>query len=99
MNFKLNKIILIMSIALVSLCFNSQTAVAQEESISSVMSSSNCSAGGEIWVCGTSQLAQAHDDFKNNCSGWDYQCGKTLKTILNVCAPQIVESKITSEDC
>lgn len=63
------------------------------------ISQSGCEAGGEIWACGSSQLAQAHDDFKNNCSGWDYQCGKTLKTILDVCAPQIVESKITSENC
>lgn len=64
-----------------------------------IISSSSCEEGGEIWVCGSDQLRQAHGDFHTNCSEWQYRCGRTLKTILDVCAPEIVRSTISSPDC
>lgn len=69
------------------------------QSIASETSNSSCNAGGEIWVCGPSQLALAHGDFNRNCSEWEYRCGQTLKTIKDVCSPQIVTSTITSKAC
>lgn len=91
--------VLFCSLLMSMLLIRTELIVGQEEVISSVTSSSSCEAGGEIWVCGSSQLAQAHDDFKNNCTDFKYKCGKTLKTILDVCAPMIVESRITSKAC
>ncbi len=75
------------------------SAQEQEESIASEMSNSSCSPGGEIWVCGPSEIARAHSHFNSNCSEWEYRCGQTLKTIKDVCSPEIVVSTISSKAC
>lgn len=55
------------------------------QSVASETSNSSCEAGGEMWVCGASQMLQAHRDFDNNCDGWTYQCNATVRTIVDVC--------------
>ncbi|MCE7996197.1 MAG: hypothetical protein HEP71_29725 [Roseivirga sp.] len=54
----------------------------------------SCTAGGEMWVCGSSQQNQAHVDFDNNCSGYDYDACTVVRTIIDVCSPNMQESRI-----
>ena len=62
------------------------------DSIETEISSSSCSAGGEIWVCGATQQNQVHIDFDNNCSGFHYQSCSVIKTVVDVCSPNMRES-------
>ena len=32
----------------------------------------SCTAGGEMYVCGSAQILQATREFDTNCEGWDY---------------------------
>ncbi len=70
------------------------TGTLRSQSIASETSNSSCNAGGEMWVCGTAEVVQATSDFDTNCSDWDYECGATLRTIINVCTPNMQKSYI-----
>jgi len=63
---------------------------------------SSCNAGGEVWVCGRTEVLQVHSDFQTNCGDWDYTPCTVLKTVIDYCTPNLSESRIFEEggpDC
>lgn len=58
---------------------------------------SSCNAGGEIWVCGNSQVLQAHSDFDDNCSDWNYTECTILKVVVDYCSPNMSRTRIFEE--
>ena len=70
------------------------TPLLTAQSVESIASESNCGAGGEIWVCGSAQKSQVHVDFDNNCSEENYMPCTVIKTVVDVCSPDMSESTI-----
>ncbi|MFY0591348.1 hypothetical protein [Roseivirga sp.] len=77
----------IVGIPIMLLCFfvNAQTG------------NQSCEAGGEMWVCGKQEQLQAHDDFEKNCSDQEYQPCTVLRTIIDVCSPNMRETAVFQE--
>lgn len=66
----------------------------------SVISTSSCEQGGEIWVCSKTEAVKAFDQFHANCTESKYPCGgKLLKTIRDLCTPGGLVLKISSKPC
>ena len=55
---------------------------------------SSCEAGGEMWVCGTEQIVQATSDFDTNCEEWIYAPCTLLRVVIDICRPDMLETKI-----
>lgn len=51
-----------------------------------------------MYVCGTEEIVKATSDFDTNCESWSYPCNATLRVIVDVCSPDMRESKIY-QDC
>lgn len=68
------------------------------QSIDVLMGNSGCEAGGEFWACGAAQVAQVHVDIDDNCSDFDYDCGETIRTVVDVCSPNMSET-VAYEPC
>jgi hypothetical protein len=51
-----------------------------------------------MYVCGTEEVVKATSDFDTNCESWSYPCNATLRVIVDVCSPDMRESKIY-QDC
>lgn len=54
----------------------------------------SCAGDGEMWVCGSAQQNQAHIDFDNNCSDYEFEACTVIRTIVDVCSPDMRESRI-----
>lgn len=57
------------------------------QSIEPSLGNGSCEPGGEIWVCGTSEMVQVASDIDKNCSDWVYENCQVIRTIVDVCSP------------
>jgi len=80
------------------LCISLTVYTSNAQSIDSEMSSSSCEAGGEIWVCGTEQQSQVHSDYDRNCGDYTFSNCTVIKTVIDVCTPNMRTSRIIEGD-
>lgn len=69
-------------------------SVINAQSIDVLIGNSSCEAGGELWACGAAQVLQVHKDIDDNCSDFDYACGATVRTVIDVCSPNMSETTV-----
>lgn len=68
------------------------------QSVGGVSGNQSCGGGGEMWVCGTAQQSQAHSDYDANCSEFDFPDCTLIRTVVDVCSPNMRESYIIEGD-
>ncbi len=78
------RVLLVVSI----ICFNVAALWSQG------VGNQSCAGGGEMWVCGSAQQSKAHSDYDANCADQEFADCTLIRTIVDVCSPDMRESRI-----